>query len=266
MYKKWLKNSVLILVILIENVSFSQLKSITLKEFVKEEVLSNLKTFSKVSLLDSNSQFLSLSDVLESSSPVYVKKYGKGQLSTLSIRGNGASQTQLFWNGFKMNSPTLGQTDLSLIPLFFISKVNLNYSGASSMDGSGGIGGSIQLANKLEWKKGVHGEISQEFASFSNSTSGLGISFGGKRFYHQLKVLYQKGINDFEFVDISKKNKPFKKQENNGLKQFGAQYELGIQVNNKNLIQSTFFFLIVIESYLQSLEESPIWKLKLIKT
>ena len=246
MYKKWLKNSVLILIFLTGKISFSQLKSDTLKEFVKEEVLSNLNTFSKVSLLDSNSQFLSLNEVLESSSPVYVKNYGKGQLATLSIRGNGASQTQLFWNGFKMNSPTLGQTDLSLIPLFFISEVNLNYSGASSMDGSGGIGGSIQLANKLNWKKGIHVGILQEFASFSNFTTGLGFSFGGKRFYHQLKILHQKGVNEFEFVDLSKINNPLNTQENNKLEQFGAQYELGIQLNNKNLIQST---LLLFDSY-----------------
>ena len=246
MYKKWLKNSVLILIFLTGKISFSQLKSDTLKEFVKEEVLSNLNTFSKVSLLDSNSQFLSLNEVLESSFPVYVKNYGKGQLATLSIRGNGASQTQLFWNGFKMNSPTLGQTDLSLIPLFFISEVNLNYSGASSIDGSGGIGGSIQLANKLNWKKGIHVGILQEFASFSNFTTGLGVSFGGKRFYHQLKILHQKGVNEFEFVDLSKINNPLKTQENNKLKQFGAQYELGIQLNNKNLIQST---LLLFDSY-----------------
>ncbi|MDG1174252.1 MAG: TonB-dependent receptor [Flavobacteriales bacterium] len=242
MYKKWLKNSVLIFIFLTGKISFSQLKSDTLKEFVKEEVLSNLNTFSKVSLLDSNSHFLSLNEVLESSFPVYVKNYGKGQLATLSIRGNGASQTQLFWNGFKMNSPTLGQTDLSLIPLFFISEVNLNYSGASSMDGSGGIGGSIQLANKLNWKNGIHVSLLQEFASFSNFTTGLGFSFGGKRFYHQLKILHQKGVNEFEFVDLSKINNPLNTQENNKLKQFGAQYELGIQLNNKNLIQSTFLF------------------------
>lgn len=242
MYKKWLKNSVLIFIFLTGKISFSQLKSDTLKEFVKEEVLSNLNTFSKVSLLDSNSHFLSLNEVLESSFPVYVKNYGKGQLATLSIRGNGASQTQLFWNGFKMNSPTLGQTDLSLIPLFFISEVNLNYSGASSMDGSGGIGGSIQLANKLNWKNGIHVSLLQEFASFSNFTTGLGFSFGGKRFYHQLKILHQKGVNEFEFVDLSKINNPLITQENNKLKQFGAQYELGIQLNNKNLIQTTFLF------------------------
>jgi vitamin B12 transporter len=141
-----------------------------------------------------------------------------------------------------MNSPTLGQTDLSLIPLFFISEVNLNYSGASSMDGSGGIGGSIQLANKLKWKNGIHVSLLQEFASFSNFTTGLGFSFGGKRFYHQLKILHQKGVNEFEFVDLSKINNPLNTQENNKLKQFGAQYELGIQLNNKNLIQTTFLF------------------------
>ncbi|MDB4087996.1 TonB-dependent receptor [Flavobacteriales bacterium] len=242
MSKRWLRNSFIISIIFVGKISFSQLQSDTLKEFLKEEVITQLNTFSNVSLLDSNKQFLGLNEVLESSSAVYVKNYGKGQLATLSIRGNGASQTQLFWNGFKMNSPTLGQSDLSLIPLFFLSEANLNYSGASSMGGSGGIGGSIQLNNKLEWKKGIHGAVLQDFASFTNSSSGVNLSYGGKRLYHNLKLLHNKGLNDFEFVDISKQNNPFKTQENNELNQFGAQYEFGFQLNKKNLIYSTLFY------------------------
>lgn len=241
MLGKWLKNSLIILLMSPALAGLSQ-KTDTLKTFVKEEVISKLNTFSTVSLLDSNSSFSSLNELLESSSPVYVKNYGKGQLATLSIRGNGASQTQLFWNGFKMNSPTLGQSDLSLIPLFFISNATLNYSGASSTDGSGGIGGSIQLSNKLNWKKGVRGELIQEFASFNNFTSGIGFSYGGKHFFHHLKVLHQKGENNYDYVDISQPNYPLKKQENNRLSQVGVQYELGVQLNNKNLIQSTFYF------------------------
>lgn len=220
----------------------AQTKTDTLKEFLKEEVLTDLESFSSIKLLSSSMGSGSLSDIMESSTPVYVKNYGKGQLATVSIRGNGASQTQLFWNGFKMNSPTLGQTDLSLIPLFFITDAQLNYSGASSIDGSGGIGGSIKLSNKLQWKKGVHGVLNQDFGSFKNSTSSASFSFGNKKSFHQLKIFYRQGLNNFEFVDISKPDKPAAIQENNGLMQYGLQYEMGVQLDKKNLLQATVLF------------------------
>ena len=214
MYKKWLRNSVVFFFFLNGLFSFSQQKIDTLKTFVKEEIISELSTFSSFNLLDSNSQHLSLNELLESSSPVYVKNYGKGQLATLSIRGNGASQTQLFWNGFKMNSHTLGQSDLSLIPSFFINSASLNYSGGSSVNGSGGIGGSLNLNNKLQWKKGVSGSLGQQFGSFTNSTTTLALSFGGKNVFQQAKVLMRKGVNDFEFNDLSKQEKPVVNQVN----------------------------------------------------
>ena len=242
MSKKWLKNKTLLFLFFWGNLTFSQTQIDTLKKFTKTEVLTELISFSSQELLDEKSALLGLDEILENSSPVYLKNYGNGQLATLSIRGNGASQTQLFWNGFKMNSPTLGQADLSLIPAFFVSTANLNYSGASSANGSGGIGGSLELTNKLNWKKGIHGIAGLEFASFNNSSSLFGISYGGKRFFNELKILHKKGNNNFEFIDISKQNQPLSTQINNELSQYGAQYSLGYQVNNKNIIQSTLLY------------------------
>lgn len=242
MLKRWLRNKLLLIFLFVGKSIYGQNLTDTLKEFVKEEVITDLQSFSTLNLTDSTSKFKSLDKLLETSSTVYVKNYGKGQLATLSIRGNGSSQTQLFWNGFKMNSPTLGQSDLSLIPAFFLNDIALNYSGGSSVNGSGGIGGSLNLSTKLNWRKGFHGSYGKELASFSNSTSTYGLSYGTNKAYNEVKVLSRKGENNFKFIDISKKEKPIARQTNNVLSQLGVQYKTGFQLNNKNLLQGTVLF------------------------
>ena len=240
MSPSWLKNKVSILFLFFAITGVSQ-KSDTLNTFVVTEVLSELKTFSHIELsMDSNSAH-SLDELLEQT-PVYLKNYGQGQLATLSIRGNGASQTQVFWNGFKMNSPSLGQTDLSLIPVFFLSNARINYSGGSSVNGSGGIGGSVDLANQLNWKKGVNGMAGVQLASFTNSIARFQLSFGKNKVFQQLKMYHKKGKNDFEFTDVSDIKKPKVFQENNQISQQGGQYEIGVRMNKKNLIQGTVLF------------------------
>ena len=238
MLGKWLKNSGLSLLVFSVSIGFSQ-RTDTLKIFAKEEMLTSLQSFSSIEITVDSSNFSSLDELLEQNSPVYLKNYGQGQLATLSIRGNGASQTQLFWNGFKMNSPTLGQTDLSLIPSFFISELELNYSGGSSVNGSGGIGGSLDLSNKLNWKKGLHGSYEKQFGSFLNSTSRYQLSFGTKKLYQQFKFLTKKGENNFSFPNSSKLNNPVDNQINNKLWQWGGQYEFGYIINENNIIQAT---------------------------
>ena len=242
MSRKWLRNNVLIVGIFISISSFSQ-RTDTLKTFVKEEVLTPLTSFSSIELVIDSSDFTGLDELLEQNSPVYLKNYGQGQLATLSIRGNGTSQTQLFWNGFKMNSPTLGQTDLSLMPSFFINSATLNYSGGSSVNGSGGIGGSLDLANQLKWRNGLHASYGKQISSFGNSASTLGISFGGKKVFQQLKFLIRKGENNFPFIDISNINKPTVDQVNNDLFQLGGQYEIGVRLNDKNLLHGTILYI-----------------------
>jgi vitamin B12 transporter len=94
-----------------------------------------------------------LGDLLSKSSAIYIKSYGLGALATPSVRGTGASQTQVFWNGININSPTLGQSDLSIFPLIFINKAQLHLGSTGTVDGSGGIGGSIRLDSETTTTK-----------------------------------------------------------------------------------------------------------------
>ncbi|MCW5920641.1 MAG: Plug domain-containing protein, partial [Bacteroidetes bacterium] len=69
----------------------------------------------------------SLSDLLSAESGVIIKNYGPGSLASSTIRGGNANQTAVIWNGFNINNPMLGQTDLSVIPEFFADKISMQY-------------------------------------------------------------------------------------------------------------------------------------------
>ena len=94
-----------------------------------------------------------LSDLLASHSPVFIKTYGQGGLATASFRGTGATHTLVNWNGVEINSPMIGQQDFSMINVFFIDDVNLLHGGSSLVNSSGGLGGSINISNTKEKEK-----------------------------------------------------------------------------------------------------------------
>ena len=55
-----------------------------------------------------------LADFLQNNTPLSIKAYGTG-LATVSSRGTGSSHTALIWNGFTIQNPLNGLTDLPLL-------------------------------------------------------------------------------------------------------------------------------------------------------
>src|SRR5512133_558657 len=58
----------------------------------------------------------SVAEAISVNSPVFIKNYGSGGSATPSLRGTGASGTQVTWNGLRIDNPMLGQSDLSILP------------------------------------------------------------------------------------------------------------------------------------------------------
>lgn len=243
MLRGLLKNSAFLLLIFGFQTSYGQLLTDSLNATVVSSNQTPPKSYKKQTLLLDNPSFSNtLSDVLEDKSTVYIKSYGKGQLSSVSIRGTGASQAQLYWNGFKVNSPTLGQTDLSLLPTFFIDNAQLNYGNSSMVDGSGGLGGSIQLNNQLQFKEGFGFSVGQEVASFNNYTSLLSLNYGTKKTQHQFKGMLLTGENNFSFKDISQLGMPTVNLKHNEVKQVGFQYAGSHKLSYKDLLKTTIYY------------------------
>ena len=77
-------------------------------------------------------QGISLATLLSEHTPVFLRSYGPGGISTLSLRGTNTSQSGVFWNGINLNQPNMGMTDLSRISTFEFSDISLQSGGAGS--------------------------------------------------------------------------------------------------------------------------------------
>ncbi|MDO9341292.1 MAG: Plug domain-containing protein, partial [Bacteroidales bacterium] len=95
----------------------------------------------------------SLTEVLNETTPLFIKYYGSGGTATSSFRGTSAGHTQVTWNGININDPMLGQSDFSLLPSGMVDNVMISFGGASMDLGNGAIGGIINLENEPYWKK-----------------------------------------------------------------------------------------------------------------
>lgn len=73
--------------------------------------------------------------------------YG-GASQSLYIRGVRADGTQVFVNGVNVNSPSLGEADLSKIPLDNIERIEVVKGSGSLLYGSGAMGGIVSIFTK----------------------------------------------------------------------------------------------------------------------
>ncbi|MDX1740685.1 MAG: TonB-dependent receptor plug domain-containing protein, partial [Rhodothermales bacterium] len=87
----------------------------------------------------------SVGDALSRLSGVFVRRYGMTGSSGVTLRGTAAGQTVVLLDGLPVESPQLGQVDLSLLPVSMLSGIEVLHGGASPLVGSGAIGGAISL-------------------------------------------------------------------------------------------------------------------------
>ena len=129
-------------------------------------------------------------------------------LSTTSIRGSGASHTQITWNEININNPMPGQSDLSLIPSCFIDNVQIYYGGSSMAINSGGIGGIINLETNPEWKKETSVILNPWLGSFGRYTGSLQIKSGNTHFQTVTKLYLESSENNFRYLNSEMSTEP----------------------------------------------------------
>ena len=130
-----------------------------------------------------------------------IRSYGPSGLSTPSFRGTGGSHTSILWNGVSLQSPLSGQQDLSLIPVSFVEDIKLQKGGATSLYGSGAIGGSIQLNNKTCLNKGLDLGSTQKLGSFGNHYHEYRFHWSSRRLGTSFRVFQRKLANTFPYTN-----------------------------------------------------------------
>lgn len=143
----------------------------------------------------------SLAELLRNETPLYIKSYGAGNLATSSFRGGSAAHTAVLWNGFNINNAATGQVDFSIIPLFAVNTVTVQHGGGGTLWGSGAVGGSIHLQNKLSFYKGIEASACLTAGSFGKLSKQTSFILSRKRWASSVSIFNTTAKNNFSFIN-----------------------------------------------------------------
>lgn len=180
-----------------------------------------------------------LADLLTQNSSLFIKSYGQGSLATASFRGTASSHTVVHWNGISLNNPMAGQVDFSLIPILFIDEINILHGGSSLYDGSGALGGSINLKTLPGWNDTLRISLGQSIGSFGTFGSNLDLRFGKKKIQTRIRIYREQSDNDFVYFNDLNGEWNYETQENAGYLKTGLLHELHFRTESKDLISLT---------------------------
>lgn len=174
-----------------------------------------------------------LSELLQKEG-VYIKSYGLGSLATSSIRGGSAGHTLVLWNGLPVQSPMLGQLDLSLLPLGSFSSVSLQRGGGSTAWGSGAVGGVVNLENGLLFEETLEFSSETLLGDFGRLRQATSLNLGTKNYFSKTYFEYREARNDFTYLIAE--NLPERRQINAELSQRIFSQDFGWKISDKDQV------------------------------
>ncbi|MFC3415555.1 TonB-dependent receptor [Algoriphagus hitonicola] len=184
----------------------------------------------------------SLGELLSAQSPVFIREYGPGMLASPSFRGTSAGHTAIFWNGMPLNSPSLGQSDLSLLPVFAFESASLHFGSNGALIGNEAIGGSLHLNSENKFDQGSEFSFTQEIGSFGQSNTQLKGSFSSKKFYSQTKFYRHFTENNFSFRNLALPETPIQKQHHARVNQQGIVQDLAWKITENKKLKTALWY------------------------
>lgn len=142
-----------------------------------------------------------LAALLQSSSLLYVKRYGNHGLASVSVRGLSGSHTLVTWNGMPVNSPGNGFSDFTVIPVTASSSVQITSGGSDLSDLSGYLGGKIELAAKPLYGLGPEASLSLSAGSYGDYGSSAAFSLGRDNLSVRAGAWVNRARNDYFFIN-----------------------------------------------------------------
>lgn len=200
-------------------------------ESYKLEQLQPLQMRKVDSLVMQNQSTSTLSELLIRHSPVFIKTYGPGGVSTASFRGTTASHTLVLWNGFQLNAPTLGQVDFSTIPVFLADDIDLKW-GSGTSNNSGGLGGAVNIDSKSGFGDGWLVDLKQTVGSFATFGSYATAGYSGKRVNTRVKAYLNTSKNDFEYYNMALLPPRRMRQQNADFIDYGVMPEVSVMLRH----------------------------------
>ncbi len=173
----------------------------------------------------------SLTGLLAFNSNIYFKENGFGMVSSPSFRGTNASQTAVIWNGININSQLNGQTDFNTINTSQFNDVTIRSGGGSVQYGSGSIGGTVHLNNKLAFYTHFDNDIKLSYGSFDTKNIAYSTDFGSNKWSGNVGVSYIESENDYKFLGTDLKN------TNGAFNNFNVNANFGLFISNRDVLK-----------------------------
>lgn len=169
-----------------------------------------------------------LGDILSVFTPAYVNASGSaGAMSSVFFRGHNSYQTSVNWNGFIINSLTLGTMDFSTVPVAAADNILVVHGAAGSIAGSGNSGGTVLMENRADWGNLLRFRLQSELGTYDNRHLSFSAKAGNPNIQYQLFLFSHQAENHFRYTDIFKNGAPEETIKNNSL-------------DNKGLIHNIF--------------------------
>ncbi len=205
------------------------LDSLLIEEVV---IVDSVLNFSNNDLqLQSSGLIASLND----QTSIYVREYGSGGLGSISVRGGNAQQSQIQWKGINLNNPLHGQSDLSLIPRFFLNSAQIE--NINLKNGSGALGGVLSIDSSPAHLKQTTLDSQIYLDAFKNLEIGNAFRFVKNKLSSESKLFWGIAQNDFEYTHEGQ-TYPTTHNQNNQ-QQFLQEFRY--QVNNKAHLNGSFW-------------------------
>jgi iron complex outermembrane receptor protein len=193
----------------------------------------------------------SLSSLLSENSSVFVRENGRGALATASFRGTASSHTRVNWNGIAINSPMTGAVDFSLIPVYIADDVGLAFGPASIVNGSGGIGGSVNISNSVDWNNTFKLKFIQGIGSYNTVDDFLQFGIGNSKFQSKTRLYFNYSKNDYTFInrgiaeidpESGQITNPLDTNKNADYRKYGLLQELYFRLGRTSVLTARYWF------------------------
>lgn len=188
----------------------------------------------------SNYYSSSLQNLLQQSTSLTIKSYGNaGSSASISIRSAGSSRTQVSWEGFPLNSLSMGNNDCSTIPIAGFNQISINYNASATYFGSGAVGGAVELQNIPKWKNYTKISGTYSESSFSTNSYTCNFSKGTKNIDYSGSILYNESNGNFPYKDYAGKQLY---RENASYSNYGIFQNLHILLTPQYLLQAGIWY------------------------
>jgi vitamin B12 transporter len=183
-----------------------------------------------------------LGDLLQQNSGLYLRQYGEGMVASLTIRGTSAGHTAVFWNGLPVNSPSLGQSDFSLIPNEAVDQVAVHLGSTGALYGTDAIGGSVHLNSALKFNQGHQVQFNQGVGSFGRFNTALSYGFSNRKWASKTRVYRNYSTNDFKYRDVTRPGFPETRATNATVKQWGIVHDMAWNLSESSQLSTAIWY------------------------